>query len=87
MLLGLLMLLKGLQVQRAALPGLIAQLKKELKEASIAGSPHRAAIEGQVRGYEQILVMWSDEIDATERVWRDAMKRSEGGGDETSETR
>jgi hypothetical protein len=87
MLLGLPVLLKGLQVQRAGLPRLIAQLKKELKEASKAGSLHRAAIEGQIRGYEQILVMWSDEIDATERVWRDAMKRSEGGGDETSETR
>jgi hypothetical protein len=81
------MLLRGMQVQRAALPGLIAQLKKDLKEASKAGSPHCAAIEGQIRGYEQILSVWGDEIDATERVWRDAMKRSERGGDEDSETK
>jgi hypothetical protein len=84
MLLGLPMLLRGMQVQKAALPGLIAQLKQDLKEASKAGSPHCTAIEGQIRGYEQILGMWGDEIDATERVWRDAMERSEGGGDEIS---
>jgi hypothetical protein len=37
MLLGLPILLKGMQVQRATLPGLIAQLKKDLREASKAG--------------------------------------------------
>lgn len=50
MLLGLPMLLKGLQVQRAALPGLIEQLKKDLNEASKAGGPHCTAIEWQIRG-------------------------------------
>lgn len=46
MLLGLPMRLKSLQVQRAALPGLIAQLKKDLRDAPKANSPSRAAIEG-----------------------------------------
>jgi hypothetical protein len=87
MLLGLPMLLRGMQVQRQALPGLIAQLKKDLKEASKAGSPHCATIEGQIRGYEQVLEIWGDEIDATERVWRNAMKRSEGDGEVTSKTK
>ena len=81
------MRLKALQVQRAALPGLIAQLKGELSDASEANSPQRTAIEGEIRGYEKILEMWADEIDVTERVWADAKKRSEGGGHETSKTK
>ena len=79
--------LKALQTQRAALPGLIAQLKKDLSDASKTNSPLCTVIEGQIRGYEKILELWADDINVMERVWADAMKRSESGGDETSETR
>lgn len=52
-----------------------------------AKSPHRAAIEGQIRSYEEILRFWVDEMDATERVWADAIEKSEDDDDENSKTK
>lgn len=71
--------LKALQAQRRQLPGLIAQLKKELGEISKANGPRRAAIERQIRSYEQIEEVWNEGIEAIERVWADAIERSESG--------
>lgn len=81
--------LKSLQAQKRQLSSLIAQLRKDLSEASKANSPRRAAIEEQIRSYEQILKVWNDGIEAIERVWWDAMEKSEtggggGGGEESS---
>jgi hypothetical protein len=87
MLSGLPIRLKSLQVQRKALPGLIAQLKRELKDASKTNSPQRAAIEGQIRGLQQMLEIWIDEMDVTERVWADAIEKSEDDDDENSTTK
>jgi hypothetical protein len=77
--------LKSLRASSAELPAQIAQLKKALNDASTNNDPRRTAIEADIRGYERLQERWFDEILTTERVWANAMKRSENG-DERSKT-